>query len=1411
MPRGLLNWHFPILNNHGLIGRGLKEVEHVGHSIQYPRITFNADIEEGSILFVKIGILFITAIIIPLFIPRRYVPVDPKNQMPNPNSEQTASIISILTFTFLDNIILMGSKVTHLRADQLPPLADYDGAEYQTTKSFPHLDVFSGAKQRHLFFRLMRVYWKQYSFLAIFLVLQTVAGFVSPIGIYQLLKYLESGGTDQPIKPWVWILWLFCGPMLRSIFRHLYNFISSRVLALTGILVRQLVFEHCLRMRFKAETSNTPESQLVTGIGSTATESVAADTVTLESEETSATESTTRESSSVSEASTVVAHDPSLSSIVSTLKNDTKAKKAAEPPKDIEKQNDANLVGKINNLVTSDLNSIVSAKDFLSLIIGIPLNITLCLVFLYQLLGWSAFVGFAVMVAFLPVPGYVTKIIRTAIVEKSTVTDARIQAVSETMNIIRMVKLFGWEDRMAERLSGTREAELLLVWKIKFLNCFYTIIGAFIIPTSITIATYGFYTAVMKQELTPSTIFSSIAVFSRLSEQLSGVMYQAITMIQGKVSLDRINDFLQKSELLDSFLHEKDCSAQTAVLVSEDVHTSTELGFRNASFVWSLDDEKDNGLATPSSRTFRLRIEGDLLFKRNAINLIIGPTGSGKTSILMALLGEMHFIPTTPDSWFNLPREGGVAYAAQESWVENDTIRNNILFGSEYNDARYKAVIKQCALQADLDLFDAGDATEVGERGLTLSSSWIVDNCLRGDLIKDRTTHNVALVSPVADFVVSIGTDGKIKSQGNQVALAAKQDPELAKELEIDEAATALGEEVIDSDPPQKVGEGKLTVAEEIVEGRVTWHSFKLFLTSLGGNYPILFCVIVIIALLLDYSSHNFQTWYLGFWASQYESHPAPEVPVYLYLAGYCAITLSTCVLYAISYMLAMNGSIRAARTINAKLIDSILHSTLRWLDETPVARIIARCTQDIRTIDSPLPLTLLWTVDGVAGVLTKLGAIILFTPIFLWPGLVIGVLAVLLGNIYLKAQLSVQRETSNARAPMLAHFSGAVHGLVSIRAYGAQDRFKNELYTRLDHFTRLSRISNNLNLWIAVRMDFLGAGFTAALATYLVYGPPVGASNTGFSLNMALDFTASILSVVRVYNDLEVQANSLERIQGYIDIEHEPKPTEEGKPPASWPTSGDLRVESLSARYSRTGPRVLHDLSFHIASGERVGVVGRTGSGKSSLTLSLLRCILTEGEVYLDGVPTSSVNLDALRTSITIIPQMPELLSGTLRENLDPFDQNDDAVLNDALDAAGLFALQEDAGEASLSLDTKISSAGGNLSVGQRQIIALARAMIRGSKLLMLDEATSAIDYKTDAIIQRTLRTQLAKDVTVVTVAHRLQTIMDSDKIMVLDNGRIAEFGKPADLLQNEKGMLRALVNESTDKEKLHELAGAH
>ncbi|KAJ7293178.1 hypothetical protein C8J57DRAFT_1703993 [Mycena rebaudengoi] len=1429
----------------------------------FPLITYHRvplDIDEGWILWAKTITLCIAAAIIPLFIPRQYIPVDPKNPMAVANPEQTASIVSIMFYFFLDPIVFLGYRLPHLSHDQLPPLCDYDYSGHLKARNFKYIDVFAGNK-RHLFFGLLRAFKFEYFNMTGCLVIMAISNFASPIGINRLLDYLEHPDSNPTIKPWFWILWLFIGPMVASTALQWYIFNATGALVRCEALITQLVFEHSLRIRVKAEIAEKSSSSGTT----TPEESVSG----LEQEETTGSgDETLHVTDDAQSRDGTLQGSSSIKSITSSKgkgKDKGKDKTATPKPDDENSSNADNLVGMITNLVTTDLGNITESRDFLFVVVLIPMSVFFCVIFLYLVLGWSAFVGMGVMVALFPLPGYVAKLVQTVQQQRLKRTDARVQVVTETLNVLRMIKMFGWESQMQERVADKREEELNWLWKRQMLDLLNGTLN-FCIPLVTMIATYGPFipdkTVIMKEELSASKVFSSMSVFDMLRNQLHFIFWALSQTVTGKVSLDRVNDFLHKTELLDEFT-EKGSGEQ---LFEPPESAASEIGFRDATFAWSNDTD---GSLTPSRRKFMLKIEGEVLFKRGAINLVVGPTGSGKTSLLMALLGEMHFVPSAPSSWYNLPRTKGVSYAAQESWVLNETIKENILFGQKFDAERYKKVVQQCALERDLELFTAGDATEVGEKGLTLSggqkaritlaravysdaeilllddilaaldvhtAKWIVDKCLRGNLIKGRTvilvTHNVAMTRSTADFVVSMGVDGHVHSQGS-IADALATDEVLAKELSKDQAVLDRKEDEVDALPAAAdlKADGKLIVAEEVEEGHVSWPALKLYLKGLGGDHTLLFFTFLILGLALCEASNALQTFYLGYWASQYDNHHASEVDVFYYLGIFSLLMALALAIYAFSYTFYTFGVFRASKSIHKQLIESVLGTTLRWLDITPTSRVIARATVDIRSVDGPISQGLWGLLELTVTMMVKFAAVILFTPLFFIPGVGIGALGGWIGQIYIAAQLCVKREMSNAKAPVLGHFGAAIAGLTSIRAYGAQNAAIKTSLERLDRYTRASRSFYNLNRWICVRIDALGGIFAASLAYYLVYFQSHSPSNIGFSLNMAIGFSGMILWWVRELNEqvsllrnliqtnggfsFEIQGNSLERIQGYVTIEQEPRPTGVGIPPAYWPASGKLSVDKLSAKYSADGPNVLHDISFEIKSGERVGVVGRTGSGKSSLTLSLLRCILTSGTVYYDGIATSKLNLDALRRNITIIPQIPELLTGSLRKNLDLFEQYDDLTLNNALRAAGLFALQNEMDEGKLTLDSEISSGGGNLSVGQRQIIALARAIVRGSKLLILDEATSAIDYKTDSVIQSSLRNELASDVTILTVAHRLQTIMDADKIMVLDTGRISakrqvEFDSPKVLLQNPHGLLRALVDESGDKDTLYKMAQA-
>ncbi|PPQ72967.1 hypothetical protein CVT25_004484, partial [Psilocybe cyanescens] len=513
-------------------------------------------------------------------------PLSSQDPMPVPNDEQTCSLFALYMYTYLDPIIFLGYRVSHLQYDQISPLSDSDYSRHLTQFAFPHLDEFQGAKRQHIFHGLMRVFRKEYIIIIFTVILQGVFQFLSPIAVNRLLKYLETQGEGAFVRPWFWILCLFCGPFFRSIAFQWYNFIATRTLVRTVGLLTQLVFEHSLRIRLKAETSDaTTEPGLDPGIGASAYSSFV---------EVSAADI-------VNEVDDALPHPVSSTTSETAItgpavaKQNTKSRPSGSTPPSIEvtkeKVNDANIVGKINNLVTTDLNNMIEAGDFILLIISVPLQVTFCVIFLYH-----AFVGLGAMVVLSPLPGYISKMIQSVQRIRMEKTDARIQDVTEAVNVMRMVKLFVWEAKMSKRIKDKRDDELSSLWELKLLNAVNAIVNH-IIPTITMVTTYAAYTIIMKANLTPSKIFSSITVFNILRLQLNRISYQVTTIIQGKVSLDRTDEFLKKSELLDSF---SDAQVPIPESLDKDV-----IGFKDATFAWSLGPQ--DGALTPSSRSFRLR------------------------------------------------------------------------------------------------------------------------------------------------------------------------------------------------------------------------------------------------------------------------------------------------------------------------------------------------------------------------------------------------------------------------------------------------------------------------------------------------------------------------------------------------------------------------------------------------------------------------------------------------------------------------------------------------------------------------------------------------------------------------------------------------------------------------------------
>ncbi|KAL0950642.1 hypothetical protein HGRIS_007430 [Hohenbuehelia grisea] len=718
----------------------------------------------AMLLWFHIAILAVTSLAIPLFTPRLLASRHSTDTTCAPSPAQTCSLASFLFYTFLDSTVLQARRVPHLAHDQLPPLAADDSAAALKEKTFPHLDPHNNSRKRrgrHVAFSLLVTFKVELAALAITLILSSAMNLAAPIGINRLLTYMETHGQGSVIRPWVWVAWLLLGPVTRSVANQLYQYLATGLTVRVEAVVTQLVFEHALRVRILADTASRSDGKRPDAHPEATTdiEHSAAGGGELDNPE--------AEPHANEDVSPRIWPIRSIKALIrSSFAQKSPRRKRKPPAKPPPTSGD--IQGRITNLVTTDLTNITNARDFLLVVIQGPLLGGLCVWFLYILLGWSALVGIGLMLILFPLPGYLAQRLGRYQQEKMRATDARVQNVTETLHSLRMIKLFGWEWRANERIAEKRDDELIAHRKMRALDVASGIIGH-------NDGHICDLTGIMKQELSASIVFSSMTVFDILRDHVMALIGEINSCVQAKVSLDRLDDYLNNTTLLDEFAGrqlESQLESRYWGLSSSSPCTPPDRGnspgFKDSVFSWSSTTSE---ASTPQS-DFRLRIEGEVLFPHGQLSIVVGPTASGKSSLLLALLGEMHFIPSIPDSWYHLPRAGGVAYAAQESWVLNETIRANILFGSDLDEDRYRKVLYQCCLGPDLDLFDAGDLTEVGERGLTLSGGQkarvtlaravysraeivllddvfasldvhtakrVAERCLSGDLLRGRT------------------------------------------------------------------------------------------------------------------------------------------------------------------------------------------------------------------------------------------------------------------------------------------------------------------------------------------------------------------------------------------------------------------------------------------------------------------------------------------------------------------------------------------------------------------------------------------------------------------------------------------------------------------------------------------------
>uniref|UniRef100_A0A8D3E2G4 ABC-type glutathione-S-conjugate transporter n=1 Tax=Scophthalmus maximus TaxID=52904 RepID=A0A8D3E2G4_SCOMX len=1035
-------------------------------------------------------------------------------------------------------------------------------------------------------------------------------------------------------------------------------------------------------------------------------------------------------------------------------------------------------LGEIINLVSADTQKMMDFVVYVNSVWVAPIEIALCFYFLWQLLGPPALAGITIVVLIFPLNAVLAKM-RSKLQElQMKFMDGRIKLMNEILSGVKILKFYAWEEAFLRKVGVLREGELK---NLKRSQILYAISLASFNSSSFLIALSVFGVYVLFDErnvLDAQKIFVSVALINILKTPLSQLPFMNVISPQAVVSLKRLTNFLSQDEVRPDNVERRRHSSDGDGVVIED-------GF----FSWSHD-------GSPCLRRINVKV------KTGSLVAVVGHVASGKSSLLAAMLGEM----ARRRGFVSI--KGSVGYAPQQAWVQNASLKDNILFGGERKESWYHRVLEACALLPDLDLLPARDGTEIGEKGLNLSGGqkqrvslaravyrksdvYLLDDPLsavdahvgqhifdrvigpRG-ILRDKTrvlvTHGLNFLSK-ADLVL-VMEDGQISEMGSYTELM-DQKGAFAKLIQ-----TFSGNPGRENTIVQEKNVGRLTEADKAHTGRVKLQMYREYFKTIGLTFIM---TIVFLCAFQQAASLAYNYW-LSLWAD--------DLPVNgtgsnheLKLSVFTALGFTQAMaMFGTTLAIALGG-IMASRHLHADLLHSVMHSPMSFFEVTPSGNLLNRFSKEIDAIDCMIPDGLKMMLGYMFKLLEICIIVLLATP---FTGLVLLPLTciyIFIQSFYVASSCQLRRLEAVSRSPIYSHFSETVHGAAVIRAFGEQQRFVLQAHRRIDDNQEAYFPRFVATRWLAVNLEFLGNLLVLAAAILCVRGRgELSPGIVGLAVSHSLQVTGILSWIVRSWTDVENNIVSVERVKEYENTPKEAAWTlEERLLPAAWPNTGNIQFEDYGLQYRKELDWALKDISINIQNREKVGIVGRTGAGKSSLALGIFRVLeAVEGRIFIDGINIAHIGLHDLRSKITIIPQDPVVFSGSLRMNLDPFDTRSDEDLWTALELAHLGSFVS---ELPQKLDHQCCEGGENLSLGQRQLLCLARALLRKTRILVLDEATAALDMKTDQLIQSTIRTQF-EDCTVLTIAHRLNTIMDYTRVIVMDRGSIVEMDSPAQLI---------------------------
>ncbi|KAH7100175.1 P-loop containing nucleoside triphosphate hydrolase protein [Auriculariales sp. MPI-PUGE-AT-0066] len=1145
-------------------------------------------------------------------------------------------------------------------------------------------------------------------------------------------------------------------------------------------------------------------------------------------------------------------------------------------------------VGKIISLVNVDVNRLHLVPILLTTIFETPVSVAITAVFLYDTLGYSGFVGFIMLIVVMPFTAWITAKMMAQIHAVSNQRDIRTRAVNELLQSIKFIKFSGWETRWHDRVMALRKVELSEQFRFLAFEALAEMIWE-IVPIFIACISLTWYTVVAGQPLTVAAAFPAISTLALLTDQLNSLPQHLKLYTMVTAALQRIDAFLEESEVPAwvSFHSHDNHSRHSGSLTFDH-----RIGAVDATFQWYQNSTSTKSVtpvavqkpqpwywqtskawfrkssiepaesaateARETAPTFQLK-NINVVFPRGKISVIIGPTGSGKTALLCALLGEMQCmsgIVLLPKTGY--PSEGstnlveGISYCAQQPWLESKTVKQNILFGSHYDEQRYHAVIEACALNVDLRHLNKGDETEIGDKGIVLSggqkarialaravyartqtvilddvlssvdahvASILVNKCFCGPLMANRTlvlaTHHSRSIIPHAAWVIKMDS-GSIVVQGVPADLVANN---------VAVSDSVVSPSVFDrqeesKENPQTGDPVQLVESETKATGSVRWKVYATYFAAASWWIFALFAV----SLLLQQAGALAEKIWIKVWVESYGQErgvfklPSASVNVVPYVIVYFGLELIAVLLVVSTIFPSIWSALRASRVLFHRMLDSVLRSPVRFFDKTPTGRILNRFSKDIDTADNDIQYSMQKVGSGAISFIVAFGTICYGIPPFVAPLVLLILLNLHVARGYITASRDLARLQSTARSPVITLFDEMLRGITTIRAFGQESQHMDVMFHHLDRFHWCLLYNAVCDAWLRYRFDILGStafGASAILSLYAGISPGL----TAIVLVQATGILSTLQHGMQFYVMMEKAMNGVERIEEYIALPPEP-PRHIASLPAAWPLAGEgITFDEVRLRYEVGLDPVLRGVSFHVKAGERVGVVGRTGSGKSTLAMSLFRFVDPDsGRIFVGGRDVTSIGVQDLREHLTLIPQDAVLFSGTVRDNLDPFNEHTDSECIDALRIVQLPVdvadgtsppvdmTRETTGERSsaaiINLDTKVSDGGANWSAGQRQLLAMARAC---TSIIVLDESTASVDHETDQKIQNTIREQFKGSI-LLTIAHRLNTIIDYDRVLVLDHGKIVEFDTPAVLIANKGGVFRGLCEQSghlTDLER--------